>query len=234
MQNISHDVPHVIWLWKVREYQGSLYGIGYLEGEEPTVERLKATLRKATCECTAVPVCCGSAYRNKGVQKLLDAILEYMPAPTDIPPIEGVDLDGNPCGELEEQHIAHARQQLEEAKARVQAQRAAQQAKKREAAAAAGQQDEGVRRERKPRPQQPRRKEGAEQRKPRPVAAKAPREERLTPVSDVSVLTVGQALKVKAGNNAMDATVLEITKDGVRVQLTSGMSMIVRAEHLVF
>ncbi|HBV5134576.1 TPA: RNA chaperone ProQ [Klebsiella pneumoniae] len=161
-----------------------------------------------------------------------------------------VDLDGNPCGELEEQHIAHARQQLEEAKARVQAQRAAQQAKKREAAAAAGQQDEGVRRERKPRPQQPRRKEGAEQRKPRPqqprrkegaeqrkprpVAAKAPREERLTPVSDVSVLTVGQALKVKAGNNAMDATVLEITKDGVRVQLTSGMSMIVRAEHLVF
>ncbi len=81
--------------------------------------------------------------------------------------------------------------------------------------AAAGQQDEGVRRERKPRPQQPRRKEGAEQRKPRPVAAKAPREERLTPVSDVSVLTVGQALKVKAGNNAMDATVLEITKDGV-------------------
>ncbi|EMX2042579.1 TPA: RNA chaperone ProQ [Klebsiella pneumoniae] len=132
-----------------------------------------------------------------------------------------VDLDGNPCGELEEQHIAHARQQLEEAKARVQAQRAAQQ-------------DEGVRRERKPRPQQPRRKEGAEQRKPRPVAAKAPREERLTPVSDVSVLTVGQALKVKAGNNAMDATVLEITKDGVRVQLTSGMSMIVRAEHLVF
>ena len=145
-----------------------------------------------------------------------------------------VDLDGNPCGELEEQHIAHARQQLEEAKARVQAQRAAQQAKKREAAAAAGQPDEGVRRERKPRPQQPRRKEGAEQRKPRPVAAKAPREERLTPVSDVSVLTVGQALKVKAGNNAMDATVLEITKDGVRVQLTSGMSMIVRAEHLVF
>lgn len=147
-----------------------------------------------------------------------------------------VDLDGNPCGELEEQHVAHARQQLEEAKARVQAQREAQQAKRREAAAAAGQPEEGARRERKPRPQsQARRKEGAEQRKPRPAAvAKAPREERHTPVSDVSVLSVGQALKVKAGNNAMDATVLEITKDGVRVQLTSGMSMIVRAEHLVF
>ena len=67
----------------------------YLEGEEPSVEDMKKVLRKATCECTAVPVCCGSAYRNKGVQKLLDAILEYMPAPTDIPPIEGVDEDGN-------------------------------------------------------------------------------------------------------------------------------------------
>ncbi len=42
----------------------------YLEGEEPSVEQLKAVLRKATCECTAVPVCCGTAYRNKGVQKL--------------------------------------------------------------------------------------------------------------------------------------------------------------------
>ena len=67
----------------------------YLEGEEPSVEQLKATLRRGTCECTAVPVCCGSAYRNKGVQKLLDAILEFMPAPTDIPSIKGVDSDGN-------------------------------------------------------------------------------------------------------------------------------------------
>ena len=67
----------------------------FLEGEEVTVEELKAALRKGTCECTAVPVCCGSAYRNKGVQKLLDAILDYMPAPTDIPSIKGVDLEGN-------------------------------------------------------------------------------------------------------------------------------------------
>ena len=67
----------------------------YLEGEEPSVEQLKAVLRKATCECTAVPVCCGTAYRNKGVQKLLDAVVEFMPAPTDIPAIKGVDLDGN-------------------------------------------------------------------------------------------------------------------------------------------
>ena len=67
----------------------------YLEGEEPSVEEMKKVLRKATCECTAVPVCCGSAYRNKGVQKLLDAVLEYMPAPTDIPSIKGTDLEGN-------------------------------------------------------------------------------------------------------------------------------------------
>ena len=67
----------------------------YLEGEEPTVEALKAALHKGTCECTAIPVCCGSAYKNKGVQKLLDAILEYMPSPIDIPAIKGVDLEGN-------------------------------------------------------------------------------------------------------------------------------------------
>ncbi len=67
----------------------------YLEGEEPSVDELKKALRKGTCECTAVPVCCGTAYRNKGVQKLLDAVLEFMPAPTDIPAIKGTDLDGN-------------------------------------------------------------------------------------------------------------------------------------------
>ncbi|RAU32091.1 RNA chaperone ProQ [Enterobacter sp. ECC-175] len=146
-----------------------------------------------------------------------------------------VDLDGNPCGELDEQHVEHARKQLEEAKARVQAQRAEQQAKKREAAAANG--EEAPRRERKPRPA-PRRNDNND-RKPRAdkpaKAPRAPREEQQhTPVSDINALNVGQALKVKAGNNAMDATVTEITKDGVRVQLTSGMSMIVRAEHLLF
>ena len=67
----------------------------YLEGEEPSVDALKATLRKATCECLAVPVCCGTAYRNKGVQKLLDAVIEFMPSPLDIPAIKGVDMDGN-------------------------------------------------------------------------------------------------------------------------------------------
>ena len=67
----------------------------YLEGEEPSVDRLKKALRKATCECTAIPVCCGTAYRNKGIQKLLDAVIEYMPAPTDIASIKGTDMEGN-------------------------------------------------------------------------------------------------------------------------------------------
>ncbi len=68
----------------------------YLEEKVPAVEELKKVLRKATCECEAVPVFCGSAYRNKGVQKLLDGVIEYMPAPTDIPDIQGTDLEGNP------------------------------------------------------------------------------------------------------------------------------------------
>ncbi len=67
----------------------------YLDGNEPDTAALKAALRKATIAVQIIPVCCGTAYRNKGVQKLLDAILEYMPAPTDIPAIKGVDLDGN-------------------------------------------------------------------------------------------------------------------------------------------
>ncbi len=67
----------------------------YLEGEEPSVEEMKKVLRKATCECQAIPVCCGTAYRNKGVQKLLDAVIEFMPSPVDIPAIKGVDMEGN-------------------------------------------------------------------------------------------------------------------------------------------
>ena len=69
--------------------------MAYLEGEEPTIEELKAVLRKATCECQAIPVCCGTAYRNKGVQKLLDAVIEFMPSPLDIPAIKGTDMEGN-------------------------------------------------------------------------------------------------------------------------------------------
>lgn len=67
----------------------------FLEGEEPSNEELKAALRRATIATAIIPVTCGSAYRNKGVQKLLDAVLEYLPAPTDVPDIKGVDEEGN-------------------------------------------------------------------------------------------------------------------------------------------
>ena len=64
----------------------------YLEGEELTIEELKAAIRKGTIDNTFVPVVCGTSYRNKGVQKLLDAIVDYMPSPTDIPPVKGIDI----------------------------------------------------------------------------------------------------------------------------------------------
>lgn len=74
----------------------------YFNGEELTIDEIKRTIRKATIANTMVPVTCGTSYRNKGVQKLLDAIVDYMPAPTDIPAIKGV----NP--ETEEETCRHA------------------------------------------------------------------------------------------------------------------------------
>ncbi|MCD8077176.1 MAG: elongation factor G [Lachnospiraceae bacterium] len=85
---------HTELIEKICELDDDLM-MAYLEGDEPSVEDLKKVLRKATCECQAIPVCCGSAYRNKGVQKMLDAVIEFMPSPVDIPPIKGVDMDGN-------------------------------------------------------------------------------------------------------------------------------------------
>ena len=67
----------------------------YCEGEEISIEELKEALRKATIANKIVPVVCGTSYKNKGVQKLLDAIVEYMPAPTDVPAIKGIDADTN-------------------------------------------------------------------------------------------------------------------------------------------
>ncbi|MCL6351964.1 RNA chaperone ProQ [Pectobacterium polaris] len=168
-----------------------------------------------------------------------------------------VDLDGNPCGELEQQHVDHARKQLEEAKARVQAQRAEQQAKKREAA---GESAEAARTPRPAQKRAPRRdasnnasRNHASQnhapRKPRQPssgqsqqsanaqsrqAKPASNERQRVAVTDVSKLQIGQEIKVRAGKDAMDATVLEIAKGEVRVQLASGLAMIVRAEHLQF
>ncbi|PIF21792.1 MULTISPECIES: RNA chaperone ProQ [Pantoea] len=145
-----------------------------------------------------------------------------------------VDLDGNACGVLDEQHVEHARKQLEEAKARVQAQRDQQKAKKREAG-----EETAERRPRKPAPRKA--AAGDAPRQPRPQAPRAATAERkpaqqprAKPVTDTSTLQPGQNIKVTAGKGAMDATILEITKDGVRVQLASGMAMIVRAEHLQF
>ncbi|QNO14794.1 elongation factor G [Alkalicella caledoniensis] len=65
----------------------------YLEGEEFTLEEIKKALRKGTCDTTIVPVLCGSSYKNKGVPILLDAVVDYMPSPLDIPPIKGVEMD---------------------------------------------------------------------------------------------------------------------------------------------
>ncbi|MFW5406302.1 RNA chaperone ProQ [Pectobacterium carotovorum] len=172
-----------------------------------------------------------------------------------------VDLDGNPCGELEQQHVDHARKQLEEAKARVQAQRAEQQAKKREAA---GESAEAARTPRPAQKRAPRRdasNNASQNRAPQNRAPRNPRqpssgqsqpssqqsanaqsrqakpasnERQRVAVTDVSKLQIGQEIKVRAGKDAMDATVLEIAKGEVRVQLASGLAMIVRAEHLQF
>ena len=88
------ELYHTELIEKVCELDDDLM-MRYLEDDIPSVDEMKAVLRKATCECAAVPVCCGTAYRNKGVQKLLDAIVEYMPSPVDIPPIDGKDMEGN-------------------------------------------------------------------------------------------------------------------------------------------
>ena len=74
----------------------------YFSGEELTVEEVKATIRKCTIDNTMVPVVCGTAYRNKGVQKLLDAMVDYMPAPTDVPAIKGINPD------TEEEDVRHS------------------------------------------------------------------------------------------------------------------------------
>ena len=74
----------------------------FLEGEEPTEAEIKAVIRKQTIACEMVPVFCGSAYRNKGVQMMLDGVVDYMPSPLDIPPIKGI----NPFNGQEDERIA--------------------------------------------------------------------------------------------------------------------------------
>ena len=79
---------------KICEFDDDMM-MDYLDGNEPSEDDLKRVLRKATIDNKAVPVLCGSAHQNKGIQKLLDAIIDFMPAPTDVPDIKGTDLDGN-------------------------------------------------------------------------------------------------------------------------------------------
>ena len=74
----------------------------YFEGEEPSIEEMKKIIRKATIANEMVPICCGTSYRNKGVQPLLDAVVDYMPAPTDIEAIKGINPD------TEEEEVRHS------------------------------------------------------------------------------------------------------------------------------
>ena len=66
----------------------------YLDGQELTLEEVKASLRQQVLDCKLFPVFCGSAYKNKGIQMLLDAVLDYLPSPLDVPPVKGTTLDG--------------------------------------------------------------------------------------------------------------------------------------------
>ncbi len=88
------EIYHTELVEKICDFDEELMMM-YLEGEEPSIEQLKAGLRKGTIANEGVPVLCGSAHQNKGIQKLLDAVVEFMPAPTDIPAIKGVDMEGN-------------------------------------------------------------------------------------------------------------------------------------------
>ncbi len=97
------DVPADM-LDKAKEYRAALVEavaeaddelmMKYLDGGELTEDEINSAIRKMTVACKMTPVCCGSSYRNRGVQHLLDAVVAYMPAPTDIPPIKGVTPDG--------------------------------------------------------------------------------------------------------------------------------------------
>ena len=88
------EAAHAELVEKICDFDEDLM-MEYLEGNEPSVADMKKALRKATIENLGVPVLCGSAHQNKGIQKLLDAVIEYMPAPIDIPHVKGTDLNGN-------------------------------------------------------------------------------------------------------------------------------------------
>ncbi len=128
-----------------------------------------------------------------------------------------VDLDGNPCGELEEEHIEHAKTTLEESKLKVAARRK-EQAKK-------------VREEAKAKAKKTARATTPPKRRPQPVAKKeeAPVETRALNADEI---TVGNNVSVNMGKGNMPATIIEINKDDVRIRLSNGLQMVVKAENL--
>ena len=88
------EAAHSELIEKICEFDDDLM-MEYLDGNEPSIDDLKRVLRQATITNKGVPVLCGSAHQNKGIQKLLDAVIEFMPAPTDVADVEGTDLEGN-------------------------------------------------------------------------------------------------------------------------------------------
>ncbi|MFS1537935.1 MAG: RNA chaperone ProQ [Candidatus Phlomobacter fragariae] len=158
-----------------------------------------------------------------------------------------VDLDGNDCGDLESEHVEYARQQLMEAKARIQAQRTEQNLRKREfqqktqkienekiLSSSSGKKSEASRSKTKEINKKNKYHSYSKNQAKKSHNGKMTNLAKLQSVTDISILKVGQVLKVMVGQSIVDASVLEIAKDGVRVQLPTGLAMIVRAEHLKF
>ncbi|WP_334468469.1 RNA chaperone ProQ [Arsenophonus sp. PmNCSU2021_1] len=160
-----------------------------------------------------------------------------------------VDLDGNDCGDLGSEHVEYARQQLMDAKARIQAQRTEQKVRKREfqqkvqkvdnekiLSATSSKKSESSRSTTKTKEINKKHKHHSysKNQAKKTHNSKMANLAKLQSVTDISTLKVGQVLKVMVGQSIVDASVLEIAKDGVRVQLPTGLAMIVRAEHLKF
>ncbi|HXF43905.1 MAG TPA: elongation factor G [Candidatus Paceibacterota bacterium] len=97
LKNETEEYRHRLIEKIVEHDDGAMHE--YLEGKEPSIDKLKEVLRKATIENTLVPVLCGSALKNKGVQLMLDAVIDYLPSPVDIPPVKGI----NPTNHTEEE-----------------------------------------------------------------------------------------------------------------------------------
>src|SRR5690606_5248336 len=93
MRDLADEYREML-LDSISEYDDELM-MKYLEGEDITAEEIKKVIRKATIDGKITPVLCGSSYKNKGVQPLLDAIVEFLPSPIDIPPVKGVSVDGD-------------------------------------------------------------------------------------------------------------------------------------------